>query len=334
MRRWTNILFTCLSLVAAIFFSVGCQADQSSSVITSTSTEQVKVINQQAYQVHQQISLSNVGTGEPEKQNIWIALIHDFAPYQQVKSMQIFPGRYTLVSDEYGNQYAEFDFSGQKAGTTQTVNIDYQVVVNELSYNLGDCLGAMAEEFTQPELHIESDNPQIIALAENLSKGKETACQQVRSFYDYVGNTLVYTPNNENWGAQAALGPMGADCTEYTDLLVALSRAKSIPARYFEGLLYLENPADKNAKIEHAWPDVYLPVTGWTAMDPTLGRQPISRDNYFAHYTANHIIVTMGVNPSVLRDSSYWTHLYWPGDSTKITVSGTWRIEPAEGDTQ
>ncbi len=41
--------------------------------------------------------------------------------------MEISPKDYTLVVDEYGNHYAEFDFSKQPAGTTQTVNIDYRV---------------------------------------------------------------------------------------------------------------------------------------------------------------------------------------------------------------
>ena len=51
---------------------------------------------------------------------------------------------------------------------------------------------------------------------------------------------------------------------------------------------------------------------------------------YFAHYTADHIIVTIGTNPSVLRGSHYWTHLYWPGDSTRIHAIGEWEIELVE----
>jgi len=241
--------------------------------------------------------------------------------------MEISPKDYELVIDEYGNHYAEFDFSGQSAGTTQTVKIDYRVVVNELAYDLSACQGELIDDFIQPELHIESANPQIVALASELSRGKETACQQVKVFYDYVSNELVFTSNEANWGAQAALGTMGSDCTEYTALLVALSRAQGIPARYFEGLLYLDKGTDASAKIEHAWPDVYLPATGWTAMDPTLGRIPANREAYFARYTPDHIIVTIGASPSVLRGSSYWTHLYWPGDSTRIRVDGSWKIE-------
>ena len=285
------------------------------------------ILGQRQYVVHQQVALVNAGPGQPDKQNIWIALIRDFPPYQAVRSMEISPKDYTLVIDEYGNHYAEFDFSKQAAGTTQTVTIDYRVSVNEIAYNLSVCQGTLPGEFTQPELHIESANPQIVALASQLSQGKDTVCQQVRAFYDYVGDNLVYTDNGQNWGAQATFGPMGSDCTEYASLLAALSRARGIPARYFEGLLYLDPAKNASVKFEHAWPDVYLPAVGWVALDPTLGRIPVNRDTYFAHYTPDHIIVTMGASPSVLRGSSYWTHLYWPGNSTKIQVSGTWKIE-------
>jgi transglutaminase-like putative cysteine protease len=291
----------------------------------------VTILGQREYVVHQQLTLINEGPGQPEKQNIWVALIRDFSPYQEVRSMEISPKDYKLVVDEYGNQYAEFDFSGQPAGTTRTIKIDYRVAVNELAYDLSVCQGELPDDFIQPELHIESANPQIVSLASELSRGKKTVCEQVRAFYDYIGNELVYSYNGNNWGAQAALGPMGADCTEYTSLLVALSRAQGIPARYFEGLLYLNEEEDALARIEHAWPDVYMPAVGWVALDPTLGRSPVTREKYFAHYTPDHLIITLGSSPSTLRGSNYWTHLYWPGNSTKIRVEAAeWEINLIE----
>jgi transglutaminase-like putative cysteine protease len=324
IKRLSNNLLLFILTISLL----GCQP-QPDSIITATPTSQARmtILGQREYAVHQQLTIVNQGPGQPEKQNIWIALIRDFPPYQNVLSMEVSPNDYKLVVDEYGNHYAEFDFSKQPAGTTQTVKIDYQVVVNELAYDLSTCQGQLPDEFTQPELHIESANPQIVTLASKLSRGKDTVCQQVRAFYDYIGDKLVYAFNGQNWGAQAALGPMGADCTEYSDLLVALSRAQRIPARYFEGLLYLDQGTQAIAQTEHAWPDVFMPSIGWVALDPTLGRSLGKRDTYFAHYTPDHIILTMGASPSVLRGSSYWTHLYWPGNSTKITVSGEWKIE-------
>ena len=323
MNTFSRILFW--SILALSLSGCGTQAITSTPASASAEVH-IKVLSQRQYEVHQQLTIVNQGPGQPEKQNIWVALIRDFPPYQQVQSMDVSPRSYALVKDEYGNQYAEFDFSKQPAGTTQTIKIDYRVTVNELAYDLGACQGDHPDEFLQPELHIESDNPQIGTLANKLSQGKTTVCQQVRAFYDYIGTNLVYSYNGANWGAQAALGPMGSDCTEYSDLLIALSRAKGIPARYFEGLLYLDQSTSAAARIEHAWPDVYFSGVGWVALDPTLGRIPINRDVYFAHYTPDHIIVTLGVNPSVLRGSDYWTHLYWPGNSTTIQTSGNWQI--------
>jgi transglutaminase-like putative cysteine protease len=317
--------------VTLLIFLVGCQSQAASSVhIDSTPSPHVGVASKQDYAVHEQLTLVNDGPGQPTKQNIWVALIRDFPPYQEVGAMEISSPNYTPIVDEYGNRYAEFDFSGQPSGTTQTVTIDYRVTVNELIYDLTPCQGELPDIFNKPELHIEAANPQIVALSEQLSRDKGIVCQQVRAFYDYIDDNLVYTFNGANWGAQVALGPMGADCTEYSDLLVALSRSRGIPARYFEGLLYLDKASGDLANLEHAWPDVYLPGTGWVALDPTLGRSPVNRDKYYAHYTANHIIVTLGASPSVLRGGSYWTHLYWPGNSTKIKVSGDWKIELVE----
>lgn len=280
------------------------------------------------YEIIERLKVVNEGPGEPSKQNIWIALIKDVTPYQEVLSMEITPADYQINVDEYGNQYAEFDLSDMSAGTSIPIELKYLVKVNELAYDLSKCEGEMLDAFTQPELHIESNNVQITTLKQELIEGRETACEQVRVFYDHVGENLVYSYNGGDWGAQAALGEMGADCTEYADLMIALSRASGIPARYFEGLYYAGEDVNPDARTEHAWLDVYLPGSGWVAMDPTLGRSSQNRDDYFAHYQPNHIIVTQGRNPSTLRGASYWTYIYWPGESTKIQIEDfEWEIE-------
>ena len=300
-----------------------------------TSLPSARTVGTRAYTIRQTLSLVNTGDYKPTKQNLWVALIHDIPPYQEVTSREISPRKYTLVTDEYGNQYAEFDLSDHPAGTTIEVEITYEVSVHEIVYDLSGCEGDLPDEFTRPELHIESANPQIVSLARELSKGKRTVCEQVRAFYDYAGDELIYTYNRQDWGAQATFGPMGADCSEYASLVIALSRADGIPARYYEGLLYLEESGGERdeeiAQTEHAWLDVYLPEVGWTAIDPTLGRWPVNREKYFAHYTPDHIIVTTGRNPSTLRGASYWSHLYWPGNLTTIYVTDSgWNITPLD----
>jgi transglutaminase-like putative cysteine protease len=327
MSRYFRITF----LIALLVFPLlACQPlREKSTSLGATPSPYLTVLSHQEYQVRQTLTLVNQGPGQPEKQNLWVALIRTLPPYQEVLSLEVTPNEYTLITDEYGNQYAEFNLSDHPAGTTKVVQIDYLLVVNELTYDLTACEGELPDDFTRPELHIESANPQIIALANQLSQGKKDTCGQVRAFYNYIGDNLVYTYNGENWGAQATLGPMGADCTEYASLMVALSRAQKIPARYFEGLLVLGDDTRNLARLEHAWADVYLPGIGWVSIDPTLGRSPLTRETYFAHHTPEHIILTLGPAPSTLRGSSYWTHIYWPGNSTRIQVqAGEWDIQP------
>ena len=131
----------------------------------------------------------------------------------------------------------------------------------------------------------------------------------------------------QNWGAQAALGPMGADCTEYTDLLVALSRAQGIPARYFEGLLYLDKGTDALAKTEHAWPDVYMPSVwlGRTGSHPgTATGQP--RHVFCPLYTGSYYRHDGGEPVRVagrqLLDASLLA-----GEQYHDQVTGDWKIE-------
>lgn len=287
--------------------------------------------NSVTYAITETLRVVNHGPGAPDKQNLWVALISEAEPHQRVEAMTILPADYTLVTDEYGNRYAEFDFSGQPAGQTIPISIAYRVVVDEATADLTSCIGSLPAEFTQPELHIESDNPQIAALAAELAQGKATACDKARAFYDYIGNHLVYSYNGRNWGAQAALGEMGADCSEYSDLLIALSRAAGIPARYVGGLAWFANDASALARTEHAWVEVFLPGSGWTPIDPTLGRSSLTRAAYFAHLPPDHILITRGRNPSTLRGASYFTHLYWPGKSADIRIEDFgWEIEPVK----
>ncbi len=282
------------------------------------------------FRVSQQMAVVNEGPGQASKQNLWVALIQTRWPYQQVHYVAITPGNYDLVRDEYGNLYAEFDFSDIQPGQRVDVRVDYEVEVRRVAVDLGACLGELPGENIQAELHIEANNPQIQALSAELAAGQATACEQARAFYDYVGENLLYTFNAGNWGAQAALGEMGSDCTEYASLFVALSRAAGIPARYFEGLRY---GAGEGEPLEHAWAEFYAPGAGWAPVDATLGRHEHSRAQYFARLPASHIIVTEGRSPSTLRGGSYIAHLYWAAGQARLrVVDFAWALQPGSID--
>ncbi len=321
--------FVILFLVMLIVLTAcGEHADSQTLEILTASESGAFPAAGRVYTLEQTITFSNIGSGQPDKFNLWVALIRTFPPYQEVTDISIAPQRYTLVTDEYGNSYAEFELSEIAPGDTVTIAINYQVTVYPFAADVQACAGEMGEEFTQAELHIEANNPQIQSLAQQLTQKGDTVCRQVERFYDYARENLTYTPNQFSWGAQSTFGEMGADCTEFASLVIALSRAQGIPARYLEGILYLENQEANGGKIEHAWLEAYLPGIGWAPLDPTMGRSPLTRSEYLFKVPADRFIVTLGRNPSTLRGGSYFTYIYWPGNSTTIElVAQNWHIE-------
>jgi transglutaminase-like putative cysteine protease len=291
----------------------------------------VEVLESLRYQVTEHIEVVNLGPGQTHKHNLWLALIQSRAPYQSVTDLKIASPAYSLVEDEFGNLYLQFDFGELPIGQPVVIELKYQVSINRLRSDLTICDGPTIEGYTQAEFLIEANNPEIVALSSSIPAAASDPCQQARAFYDYVGNSLAYTVNNGDWGAMAALGPSGSDCTEYASLFIALCRAAAIPARYLEGLNYRGLYADVEANLEHAWAEIYLPGSGWMPVDPTLGRLNTTRERYFASFPADHIIVTMGRHPSTLRGKSYFAHLYWGVDQTTIQVQNFgWTIEPIQ----
>lgn len=291
-------------------------------------TSAAHIVSSQTYQVIEHIEIANLGPGQTHKHNLWLALIQSHAPYQRVMDIQYGGPGYQIVRDEYDNLYLQFDFDDIPLDSRVVIELAYQIEVSRLQVDLGECVGATPDFFTSPEFLIESANPEIIALSTSIALGSSTPCEQARAYYDFVGESLSYTANNGDWGAIAALGPSGSDCTEYASLFIALCRAGGIPARYLEGLNYRGIHSDVEAQLEHAWAEIFLPGIGWMPVDPTLGRLTATRERYFASFPADHIIVTVGRHPSTLRGKSYFAHLYWGVDQTTIQVQNfSWTVE-------
>jgi transglutaminase-like putative cysteine protease len=57
-------------------------------------------------------------------------------------------------------------------------------------------------------------------------------------------------------------------CQDFAHFMIGLCRSVKIPARYISGYL-----ATEAASATHAWVEIFIPGTGWRALDPTHDRQ-------------------------------------------------------------
>lgn len=193
---------------------------------------------------------------------------------------QTIPGKQKIVDIKYspksprvfhenGNSYAEFVFIKPQKRIQVKISIKaelsrYDLLTARAKQDKDLAQGLGFEDFVKQEKNIEKDHLQISEIAKNI-KG-HTEVDVVKSIYDYVINKLDYTIHGrEDWGAVKALQQKKGDCSEYSDLFVALCRAKKIPARVATG--YTKRFDGITSK--HHWAQVYLKKYGWVPFEPS-----------------------------------------------------------------
>lgn len=119
------------------------------------------------------------------------------------------------------------------------------------------------EQYLKNERYIQKKNKSIKRKAEELRDTSES--QSVRNIFEFVKNHMTYKNfKKENRGAKKALKQGLGDCTEYSELMVALCRSIGIPARIVIGKSF------SRFKVGyHNWVEVFLEEKGWVPFDPT-----------------------------------------------------------------
>ncbi|GAA4353557.1 hypothetical protein GCM10023150_22330 [Kangiella taiwanensis] len=112
---------------------------------------------------------------------------------------------------------------------------------------------------------------------------KETVQQLVQ----FVHNYLYYQPTPTNFTIEEIINNGYGDCTEYTQLLLALLNEQRIPAREVSGYIYLGDEEQRFGG--HAWVEVLLDGE-WVGVDPTWN---------LTQTTAGHLPITIPQEKSV-----------------------------------
>ncbi len=215
--------------------------------------------------------------------------------YQSMVYTSIEPKPIKSYSDDSGNYLADFNIKG---GKNLEVTVKGYAKISDqdgLYQTPKTWTKEELQKFTKSDKYIESENSQIQKKAKELAGPKE--------IYDYVAGTLKYDYSrlqSDKLGRRGALTafnqPDKSICTDFSDLFVALARAKGIPARGLVGYAYTDNTTLRPTKVEglvdttilHAWPEYYDQASGrWIQVDPTWGATT-GGINYFSKLDTNH----------------------------------------------
>ncbi len=166
---------------------------------------------------------------------------------------------------------AEIDWDAM-AGVGQTVDGDVLEIRDSQSLRPGSAESDRSR-YLQPEPLIESTAPEIVAEAQNATRGVTGDRARAERLTRHVNAILEKKPTVSIPSAREVLRTKVGDCNEHTALFVAMARAIGIPARIAVGLVSVHG-----AFYYHAWPEVYLSegqARGfWLPVDPTLNEFP------------------------------------------------------------
>jgi len=177
-------------------------------------------------------------------------------------------------------------------------------------------------EFLLPEKWIECDDVALVGAAKNIPDGDDEIAA-ARGVFDFVRRSVMYGGYNAtNRGAKRTFAKGSGDCTDYSDLFVALMRAKKIPARVVSGWVidWTEGTSGK-----HNWAEFYSRRYGWVPVDVLLADQGRATfdtlPNMFVYFTQKR-------NDDQNPDFSLW-RIKSLGD--RVTVEAECRVLSADG---
>jgi transglutaminase-like putative cysteine protease len=195
---------------------------------------------------------------------------------QQVLSEDFQPSSYTydfVRTDD--NRYAIASVGTLDPGESKTVTVTQVVQVDSSNLNVtsdmvGDNIPSELSQYTVPVANLwQSDDPVLDNRAHEIADNYSNYYDKARGIFDFVRGYLVYTMQTSEHDALWVYNNRIGDCSDATNLFIALARAAGIPTKYVCGYEYNSSSwyGGNLKSMGHAWAIVYLPDVGWIPVD-------------------------------------------------------------------
>jgi hypothetical protein len=162
--------------------------------------------------------------------------------------------------------YAVYTGTNLRAPIKVRLEVDVEIYRYDLSTaRQTDLTPDERRKYLANEKYLEKDDPSIQAAAKQIQAGSDL--ETVQAVQAFVEKNMRHTGNRpKEQGAVNALALGEGKCSEFSDVFVALCRAKGIPARTCDGFLAV--PVRPGNTGLHQWAEVFLKDYGWVPFDP------------------------------------------------------------------
>ena len=272
------------------------------------------------------INVRNISKNPIGNFSAFVALPLTIIPQQIVKNLQIYPDNLKISTDIDGNQWTHFEIARLEANESRMMSYSAEVEMSPLI--IPKRISAVAktnpydkkflEKYLRPEPHLESDHPDIVAMAAKIDTSDALAFAKKAA--KQVQKIVKYEVQPDEYGAAFAIEKKKGDCTEFAALFVALCRAAGIPARTNAGFA-LAQKWERHATAEFLTHGRWIPIdlTMQRSGDLVLGALPMS------------IVVTRGnwMGGTLAKEVAYKYQVIEPNQ--RVDVSILWNITQSNG---
>ena len=178
---------------------------------------------------------------------------------------------YFFEKDRFGN--AKINMFWKNPQSAVTFSVKSLVTINRGNsadfYNLAD--------FSKPSGLIQSTDPEIESLAENLTLGKKTDFEKIAALTKWVNENIEYdlAYSDASLSATTTLHIRKGVCDEFSTLLLSMTRALGYQTSYAAGYAYGKGyTLSEGDFAPHGWAEIYTP-SGTIIADPTWGEIPV-----------------------------------------------------------
>jgi len=180
-------------------------------------------------------------------------------------------------------------------------NYEISVLIHKVDrkYNFGPTVRVEnisdVNRFTVPTKHVESNNEELISIAQEITRFAKSDRDKARYIYDWITKNIVYDykkymrqleKNYDNtYGAYNTYKTRTGVCYDYSTLLAALGRSVGLQVKVIKG-----NYVTANSEELHAWNEIFISEENrWINVDSTFGYS--LGKNYFdnAEFNVDHV---------------------------------------------
>ena len=136
--------------------------------------------------------------------------------------------------------------TGSSSTSTNTTN----------SSNSSTTIPSSLQIYLQTTDNCQVNNAAIIAMAKSITSGSTSSYDKALRIFKWVRDNLEYSYYyNTQKGAVKTLSSKSGNCCDHSHLIVALSRAAGLPARYVHGYCYFTT---SKTWYGHVWAEIYV----------------------------------------------------------------------------